>query len=151
MLFLVRKIVLLVFALIVAHISAIYLDFYQGKVWVDIPLHIIAGIALGLIWLWIMDYRVKSSDDHATSSATRCANRPDFFITTLSLIGWVLLFSLAWEWFEFLMRENFLELAKAWKIYPPNLRDTLSDMTFGLLGGAMVILYKLIFQKLKRL
>ena len=106
------------------HVGAIYSGFYGGKVWIDMPLHIIAGIALGLTWIWVADFR-----------AARGGSRPDWLTYSAALLGFVLLASFAWESFEFLMREHFLELAHAWKIYPPNLSDTLSDMAFGLLGG----------------
>ena len=69
-------------ALALLHVLAIYLGFYQGKTWVDMPVHAGAGLALGLTWVWILDYR-----------ASRGMVRPDFFMLAASLIGWVLLMS----------------------------------------------------------
>lgn len=126
----------LVVLLAVGHITAIYFNLYEGRVWIDMPLHFIAGIALGVIWIWILDYR-----------EARGVSYSDLLLLTMSLVGWVLLLSFSWELFEFAMREYFLKLAQAWKIYPPNPKDTLSDMIFGLLGGLLTVPYKLLARK----
>ncbi len=131
---------LLIALLATIHITAINIGFYQGKVWIDIPLHIIGGYMLGLIWIWILDFRTL-----------RKKIVPDFFIISVTFIGWVLLFSYFWEYFEFLVREYSPELASTWKLYPPNLSDSLSDLAFGLLGGLIALVYARLtrYRKLK--
>ena len=136
------KIFLFVGALGLLHVLAIYFDFYKGKIWIDIPLHILGGIALGFIWVWILDFRAQNEKEF-----------PGLLLFIFSLFGWVLIFSFAWEAFEFLIRENSPELANAWKIYPPNLADTLSDIAFGLLGGFLsgILSFALRYKKFKNL
>lgn len=125
----------LISILAIGHITAIKTDFYKGKNWIDIPLHLIGGFMLGIIWMWIINFRLRSNK-----------TIPDYFIISSSSIGWVLFIAYIWECLEYFIYKYNPILAKTWKIYPLNLEDTLSDLFFGLLGGVFALICMLILK-----
>ena len=123
-----RTLVILTVILTALHLSAIVLGFYQGRVWVDTPLHIIGGALLGLFWIWALE----------RPSLRQKFGNPSQLFTGFSIIGFSLLGSFLWEVWEFLFSTFAPGPALFLKIYSFTVSDVLSDMFFGIVGGTAV-------------
>jgi hypothetical protein len=101
-------------------LSRVY-GFYFKYSWYDILLHVLAGVALGLLWLWI----------------SRNSNFLSSFVKYLSLLAFAVLGSFLWEIWEY----------TNWRIFPwttvyiQDVADILGDIFSGLAGGAIVAIW----------
>ena len=123
-----KLIIMLILAVLFIHIAAIFTGLYQGKVWIDIPQHIISGIMLGLIWLMFIKDAIRNK-----------------MLVAVSIISFAVLGSFLWEIFEFVLLQLSPSLEETVKFYSRTLGDALSDMFYGFLGGvlvAMITLFK---------
>ena len=112
----------------IAHFVGIWVGLYEGDVWIDIPLHIIGGVALGLLWVWLLQL----------DSVKAALGAPSPLLVSVTVIGFALLGSFVWEIAEFSFWQLLPNYATAAKFYSPTVTDVLSDLTFGLLGGALL-------------
>jgi len=126
-----RTIITLTVILTALHLAAIFLGLYRGKVWVDIPLHLIGGALLGLFWIWLLE---QSSTRHKFGE-------PSPLFIGFSITGFSLFGSFLWEIWEFLFSTLASGPAFFLKIYSFTVSDVLSDMFFGIIGGAAVALW----------
>ncbi len=115
--------------LTVLHLGALYVGFYEGKVWVDMPLHFLGGVLLGLVGLWIFEKAFHDVSIQRTSLLIAIV------VVATSLFG-----SFLWEIFEFFLRDRAPMIALPLKLYSPTVSDTLSDMFLGTIGGLAVAL-----------
>ena len=133
----IRLIYILLLFLVIAllHFAALYSGFYDlqiqmGFVWWDNVLHVLVGIAFGLLWLWLLQ-----SLNYDTSSR----------FAMLSMFLFVLFLALGWEGAEYLARLYVRSLAESLQIFSPNLTEASSDILSDLLGGILLSTYLKLF------
>ena len=114
-----------VFAMILAlHLFAVFAKLYNGStIWIDIPQHLLAGVFLSMIFVYVAKKNKYFSSD------------PSSFLFMFSVVSFALLGSFAWEIIEFLFWKFLPHFAEKLKWYSPDILDALSDMAAGLLGG----------------
>ena len=123
-----RYIVIVGFIMGLGHFGALKLGLYQGKIWVDMPLHFLGGIFLAMIWWWLTCVLRTKMEDKT--------------VVLTSFLGFVSIGSTIWELYEYGLWYYYTEIAKNLKLYSPEVSDVLSDMTLALLGGIFIaILY----------
>lgn len=118
-----KKIILiLIFALIASYVFALSSELYL-KTWVfDLSQHFIAGVLLALIWAEIKKKYAQN-------------------LTFMGTNGFVLLGSLAWEWYEFLTMRFLPDYSRRLYLSSNSVEDMLTDLTAALLGGMLVIVF----------
>lgn len=123
--------IVIFFAVVSAgHFLAIRLGLYKGKVWVDMPLHVIGGILFGMIGAWILQ-----------ALPQRFVGSPSPFILIALIGGFSLFGSLLWELYEFAFLSLSPGEAMRLKMYSLSTSDILSDMVMGFLGGTAFAAY----------
>lgn len=115
----------------IGHFAALYAGLYNGKVWVDIPLHALGGVFLGLIWIWL-NQRFAAGNDVA---------RQSFLAMSISIVEFALAGSFLWELVEFTFWNLLPVPAAQLKIYSASVGDVLSDMVAGVSGGLLVAVF----------
>ena len=128
----------LVVAMTITHFVGIVAGLYEGDVWIDIPLHIAGGSALGLLWVWILQQH----------SVVASFGAPSSFLVSITIVSFALTGSFVWEIAEFSFWQLLPEYATAAKFYSPTVTDVLSDLAFGMLGGALLAL--IYYRKMRR-
>lgn len=111
-------VIILTLILTFSPLFAIYVGLYQGKVWIDVPLHIFGGVILALLGIFI------SKEKHL------------FFNIFLFSVGG----SILWEVFEFTLWSFLPTIATTFKLYSPTFSDAASDILAGFVGGIMAML-----------
>lgn len=126
-------IALLLVLMAVIHFSAIPLGLYQGKVWIDMPLHVMGGIFFSMVGLLLFQKKLDGTSN---------------FIKIFSIISFALFGSFLWELFELGFGYLFPSGAGYFKLYSFTVSDALSDMSFGIFGGIIV---SYLFKKTRRI
>ena len=112
--------VLLIVLIALANAAALYWHLYFYIGWLDIPMHFLGGLWLGLFALaWYYRAPLPKKKDTTT-----------LFVFTLA-VSVAMAIGLAWELFE-LSAQTFIERASA-----HDLVDTLGDLTNDLLGAVL--------------
>jgi len=118
-------IALLLIVMTVIHFTAVSAGLYeQPVIWIDKVLHVMAGIAIAMFWLWIVQRALKISLENVP-----------IIITISSIVGFVLLIALFWEIFEFAYWKGAPEWANKFKFYSPTIVDVLGDIGSNLVGA----------------
>src|SRR3989338_9219402 len=116
---------LLLIVMTAIHFTAVSVGFYeQPVIWIDKVLHVMAGIAIAMFWLWIVQRALKISLENVP-----------IIITISSIVGFVLLIALFWEFFEFAYWKGAPEWANKFKFYSPTIIDVLGDIGSNLVGA----------------
>ncbi len=130
-----KFLIILLVAILVFHFFALKYNWYHTVWWLDIPMHMIGGIWLGVLFYYLFAEKLSwISKAH-----------PLFFL--LAGLGFVILIGVFWEWLDF-----FLDVI-VFKSYPYNaepgyiLFDTHTDFFNDLLGGAIALLGLIKFKK----
>lgn len=110
-----------VFSLLAFHFIAIFFYLYWFYWWLDMVMHFLGGLSLGLLILWF--YRKLSPDKGVTFERS-------FFC----VFGAVFVVALAWEIFEFFIGYTGPTLDAVYWI------ETLADIVSGLLGGSISVI-----------
>ena len=117
-------IALLLIVMTALHFIANSIGLYeQPIIWIDKVLHIMAGIAIAMLWFWFLQKKEKFSD-----------NIPKIILAS-SVIGFVLLVAFLWEVAEFAFWKGLPEYANILKLYSPTIFDVLSDIGSNLVGA----------------
>ena len=114
----------LIFAIFLAlgHFLATGFGWYREYWMTDIILHTSSGVLSACIWIWLTE---KHFSDR-------------LFLACTSIVTTTLFAAFLWEVWEF----GFWGIVpKIFHTYSPTLSDSLSDMSFGLLGGLIVSLF----------
>jgi len=119
--------------LIVGHFLALVSGMYEGKVWIDIPLHFFGGMLLGFGWLLF----IQRPHMQAVFGA------PSKLFLGLSVLAFALFGSFVWELFELAFSVWAADVAHAVKWYSPSASDALTDMLAGFAGGVFAAWYNL--------
>ena len=107
------------------HFTAVSVGLYeQSVIWIDKVLHVMAGIAIAMFWLWIVQRALKISLENVPR-----------IITISSIVGFVLLIALFWEVFEFAYWKGAPEWANKFKFYSPTIVGVLGDIVSNLIGA----------------
>lgn len=123
----------LILVIAVIHFSALAIGLYEGKVWIDIPLHFLGGILYGMIWLWLTQ---RPALNHRLGS-------PSPLFLAFSTVGFAAFAGMLWELFEFGVFWITPYTAGILKVYSATVTDVLSDLATGVLGGAFLALVAL--------
>lgn len=110
------RITSLILFILVLHLLAFQFYWYYSVWWFDMPMHILGGFWLGLVFIWFLKPKDLS------------------FNTVAKIILWALVVGLFWEIFE-IFAFNFITGT------PFNALDTLSDICFDLVGSGISIFY----------
>ena len=119
-----RHLIILAAVIGTVHFAAIPLGLYEGRVWIDMPLHFLAGVLFAFLWLLAAQEKITSK-----------------VLLSLSAISFSALASVLWEGYEFVLLTLFPEIAFQFKMYSPTLGEGLRDISFGLLGGIVGALF----------
>lgn len=116
-----KYIVALFILMIGLHIIANLTGMYETRIiWIDKVLHLLAGIAIGLVWM--------------TVTEKRYTNRIKISSLFLLLVLFVLLVSLFWEAIEFSFWRTLPFYAEKMNLYSPHLKDAITDIIANLFG-----------------
>ncbi len=123
------------------NLAALKLGLYSAWPQIDIPFHVMGGMAIG--YLAVVAWQTGLGYPRATLSSIPA---PIVFLTLLGFVGLV---GIAWEWHEFII--DAAARANHWSFIPsqPGVGDTMADLFFDLSGGAVVILGHLLISKRK--
>ena len=117
-------IALLLIAMTMLHFIANLTGLYeQPIIWIDKVLHIMAGIAIAMLWFWFLQRKEKFSDNISK------------IVLASSAIGFVLLIAFSWEVAEFAFWKGLPEYANNLNLYSPSIFDVLSDIGSNLVGA----------------
>ena len=121
---LLRMLFVLIWVITLIHVAAEMQYWYWTYRWLDLPMHVLGGMWVGLVALWLWYY---SGYQHKTS---RIAVSP----LTVALVGG-LVFGVAWEAYEFLV----------WIIgagLPVNyVTDSVLDLVMDVLGASIAFMF----------
>ncbi len=117
--------------LIAFNLAAIHFIFLKGNIygnrnWVDIPLHIVFGIFLGLIFLWWQ---------------SRSLRPVNYKLFTISLALFAFFGGLLWEGTEIILWKFFPVAGDYVAIKPAPLNDFFADLAFGSLGSLIWLVF----------
>jgi hypothetical protein len=119
--------IFLIFILLIHTFGSIY-GWYWTYRWLDIPMHFLGGFWLAMVCVYL-NRRLN-------------VNTPQFIATAISILGFVALIGVLWEFWEFIC--DFLILHK--QVLQPGAADTIKDLFFDLVGGtAFILIFKRIF------
>ena len=117
-------IALLLIVMTALHFIANSIGLYeQPIIWIDKVLHIMAGVAIAMLWFWFLQRKESPAD-----------NIPKIILAS-SIIGFVLLVAFLWEVAEFAFWKGLPEYANNLKLYSPTIFDVLSDIGSNLIGA----------------
>lgn len=117
-------IALLLTVMTILHLIANATGLYeQPIIWIDKVLHIMAGIAIAMLWFWFLQRKENLADDIPK------------IVLASSAVGSVLLVAFFWEIAEFAFWKGLPEYANNLNLYSPTIFDVLSDIGSNLLGG----------------
>jgi len=115
--------VLLLAFILLSHGLALWFDLYYLFWWLDTALHFLGGAWIVLVFNFLMK--------HFGLDLTAARARPALLIIFL---GFVALLGVLWEFFEFGVNRYIVHIGFI------TYEDTLSDLFFDLLGGALAFL-----------
>ena len=115
------------------HFGTLKLGIDIRREWVDMPLHLLGGMFLAMIWWWILDKKVEIKDT---------------LLHVFGFLGFVSLGSTLWELYEYSLWYYYTQIAETYQFFSPAVSDVLSDMSLALVGGLCVaFIYLLIKRK----
>lgn len=127
-----RKSITAMISVLVINQISIWLGFYETFDWIDIPMHYLGGIAIGMfaIALWldgISEIKFKG----------RLARHLDWWLVPIFVLGVVSMVAIAWEWHEFALDV----LITGAPVRQPDIADTMLDFLMGMLGGVTSLIF----------
>ena len=119
------SVILLFLLMIVLHIIANLIGLYQTSiVWIDKILHLLAGSAMALFWLWYNQRKeVKTRKE------------------VLYILVFVITLAVVWEIIEFVFSSVFTTYALMFNIYSPSILEAAVDIVANAVGGLIIILF----------
>lgn len=113
--------------IIALHIFFLIIGNYYKIWWADIVLHFSGGFLVGLFVIWfIFNY----------SNLPIEKNRLPFYIVLISALSFAALIGVLWEFYEFILDKITGYKTHSIIVLQENLKDTMSDLMFDLLGAA---------------
>ena len=128
---LIHFLALAIAVIFVLHFAGTALDWYGHVWWFDIPMHIMGGMFIALLFFYVFTDRAPRLIDPA-------AMRP--WVLCALAIGFVAFIGVLWEFYEY-AAEVFIQHQFTFACAAPGgLFDTLKDLFDDLVGGTLAIL-----------
>ncbi len=105
------------------HFIATKLYWYSAIWWLDMSVHLLGGFWIGLVSIWFFGESLKFQRESKI-----------FSVATFKILLSVFFIGIGWEIFEIFVNDVIAQNAF-------NYLDTISDVFFDLIGGALAILY----------
>ncbi len=118
------------FLLVAFDFLLLYIGAFGVFSWIDIPLHLLGGILVGMSIFLTLNY-LQDIEAIGLDNMTR-------FVFIVSFVS---LFAVSWEFFEFL-----LTYITGFG-FQGNLNDTMADLFLGILGGVLAGFYGFLTEK----
>ena len=113
--------------MVLFHVFANFVGLYEQRIiWIDKVLHIMAGVGVAMIWVWVLQTCFKIALETIPK-----------VMTVTSLLGFVLFAAIVWEVFEFAFWIAAPAYAVALNLYSPTIFDVLSDLVTNLIGAIL--------------
>jgi len=125
-----KAIIVFLVIILILHGVALINNLYWLLPWFDIPMHLLGGFWVAMFFGYLNRKFFKL---------------PNFWSAALLTISFVALFGVLWEFFEFFL--NHLSFLQKFGDFQGDLADTMGDLFFGLLGGAMLVLLDRVLRK----
>ena len=129
---------ILFLAIAIAHFSFYRFDLYNTITSLDKPMHFAGGSFLALLWLWIVQQQQQANLPTNKTGDKQQTAKLHFLTLIFSLIGFVLLFGITWEFFEYLSWIFLSDFGRYFALYDPLVSDLLADLLMDLVGGIVV-------------
>lgn len=114
--------------ILVLHVIAIQKALYWVYVWLDIPMHILGGFWAALFLAWLLEH---------TSFLRFSFKEANLAASIIMSLGFVALCGIGWEFYEFIY-DVFFSVSRNYDfLLQLSAADTIADLFFGILGGAM--------------
>jgi hypothetical protein len=113
---------------------------YDALPWFDIPMHFAGGVAMAVLAL--------AAEQLIVSKSKRTTSIP-FIIRFVSIVGFVAIIGIAWEWFEWGLDHYVLIVRNAIGMSQPSVDDTMFDLFMDLSGGTLTFLISHLFKNRK--
>lgn len=114
-----------IFLVFLANAIALYFDVYRSLYWLDIPMHFFGGYTVAIlaiaVYAWIrdrVDIRVKKRKQSSWAALV---------LEGIFVIGFVMIVSVAWEIWEFLMDAFATAFVDRFGATQPGMADTMND------------------------
>ncbi len=120
---LIRRLLYIVIILLAMNFLANKFYWYSAIWWLDIIMHFVGGLWIGLLYIWIFRYKLKNS-----------VQGGDFSSHIFKILFFVLVMGIAWEVFQGVVNDT---LAKN----PFDRNDVIIDLISDLAGGAFAVFY----------
>jgi len=112
------------------HSIASWNNWYRSMAWIDIPVHLLAGVLLATVFYWFFQ-RFPSHFDTSRH----------LWVTLVLALGWVALAGVFWEFTEFFYDFVIAKYSLGLNTLQFGLRDTLGDLACDLLGGVILAVF----------
>ncbi len=122
--------ILLVF---LANVVALSFDIYREFTWLDVPMHFFGGYTVAVLGVvlygWIREYVEIRVKKHAFSTLA------SVLLEGMFVLGFVMIISVAWEIWEFLMDQFAPAFVDRFGVTQPGIADTMNDLLNDGIGG----------------
>lgn len=125
-----RALLVLLLVIGAAHYAGLINRWYWSVSWYDIPLHILGGLWIGLLFFYLFEARFQFVSPGRTLR--------DYVLLFFLVLGFVSFFGILWEFFEYFGDVFLLAKGRA-AILQEGLKDTLGDFLSDLLGGFLAL------------
>jgi len=117
--------------ILVFHTLAVINNWYWTCNWIDMPMHFLGGLWLALLFFYFINPKLSP---YGRPPEGRQINNYEWLITLISVLGFVILVGVLWEFFEFLF-DVFIASKGYLAVAQQGTADTMADLFFDLLGG----------------
>lgn len=115
-----------IFLVFLANVVALYFDIYHQFPWLDVPMHFFGGYTVALfamsLYAWIGE-RVEIRPKLRAKSKIA-----PLFLEGIFVIGFVMIISVGWEIWEFLMDQFATAFVNRFGATQPGIADTMDDL-----------------------
>ncbi|MBI5794272.1 hypothetical protein HZA87_04295 [Candidatus Uhrbacteria bacterium] len=118
-----------ILVVVLVHSILLFTDGYFLIQWIDGPMHLAGGFAIGMLALAI--HRFETNRTHIKPVS--------IWYHYLFVIGFVALIAVLWEFHEYIL-DHTLTVWMGWPQAQISLQDTMADLLLGLLGGTFAFL-----------
>lgn len=125
------------FGVMFVQVLAIMFHVYELFPSFDVPMHFMGGVAMAFVAYYGTLLFMKP---HAVQSIP-------LVVDFLLVLGFVAIIGIGWEWFEFILDHVFVMLRPTIGLSQASIGDTMADLFFDLLGGAVAFSLLTLFKK----
>ena len=107
------------FIVLLVHVAATILEWYEAVWWLDKPLHLLGGIAVGISSYYLIVYFINNDKLQVNWKP----------LLLLAIFAATALSAVSWEFMEFYLDQQ------VHIVMQPSVYDTITDLIMGMLGG----------------